>query len=127
MMMKKTFVYRGKSLEELQGMSFNELAEILPSGERRKIKRLTEEEKQFMEKIKNSKKPVKTHLRSMIVLPFMVGKLIQIYNGKTFVPITIIEEMIGHRLGEYSMTRNKVSHSAPGVGATRSSSNISVK
>ena len=126
-MMKKAFAYRGKSLEELQKISLNELADLLPSNERRKIKRLTEDEKQFMEKLKKSKRPVKTHLRSMLVLPFMVGKTIHIYNGKTFVPVTIIEEMIGHRLGEYSLTRNRVAHSAPGVGATRSSSNISVK
>ena len=57
----------------------------------------------------------------------MVGKIIQIYNGKTYLPVTIIEEMIGHRLGEYAFTRNRVAHSAPGVGATRSSAALSVR
>ena len=126
-MIRKTFSFRGKKLEELQQLSRNEIAELLPSNERRKLSRLTDEEKKLMEKIKNSKKPVKTHQRAMIILPFMVGKTIHIHNGKTFNPVTIIEEMIGHRLGEYSFTRNRVAHSSPGVGATRSSSNVSVK
>ncbi len=126
-MMKKGFTFRGKTLEELQQLSLNELSDLFPSDERRRIKRLSDDEKSVLEKIKTSKKPVKTHLRSLIVLPFMVGKTIQVYNGKEFIAVTIIEEMIGHRFGEYSLTRKRVGHSAPGVGATRSSANVSVK
>ena len=44
-----------------------------------------------------------------------------IYNGKTYVPIEIIPEMLGHRFGEFSLTRNKVSHGSAGIGATKSS------
>jgi len=126
-MMQRGFVFRGKSLEELQKMSLTELAALLTSDARRKIRRLTDEEKKFVEKVKKSKKPVKTHLRSMIVLPFMVGKTILVHNGKEFQRLDIIEEMIGHRLGEFVLTRSRVSHSAPGIGATRSSASLSVK
>ena len=49
------------------------------------------------------------------------------FNGKEFVLVNIEREMIGHLLGEFSLTRKKVGHNSPGVGATRSSSNISVK
>jgi small subunit ribosomal protein S19 len=126
-MARQEFTYQGKTLEELQKLSSAELSLLLPSNERRKINRLTDAEKKFMAKVQNSKKPIKTHLRSMIILPFMVGKLIMIYDGKTFQPVTIIGEMIGHRLGEYALTRRKVMHNAPGIGATKSSASLSVK
>jgi len=126
-MVKKGFTYKGKSLEELQKMSLTELSAILPSNAKRKIKRLDEQEKKFIRKVQTSKKPVKTHLRSMIVLPLMVGKTVMVHNGKSFQQVNIIEEMIGHRLGEFVFTRTRVTHSAPGIGATRSSASLSVK
>jgi len=126
-MVQKIFTYRGKKLEELQKQSMTETANMMPSNIRRKINRLTDEEKKLLKKIETSKKPVKTHLRNLPIIPSMVGKTLGVYNGKEFVQVIIIEEMIGHRLGEYSLTRNRVAHSAPGVGATRSSANLSVK
>ena len=63
----------------------------------------------------------------MMILPLMVGMRIEIHNGKDFLPVEIKPEMIGHLLGEFSFTRKKVAHSAPGIGATRSSSSLSVK
>lgn len=125
--MAKEFLYHGKNLEELKKLSLNEFAEVLPSAQRRKIKRgFTEEEKHFIAKIEK-KDNVKTHQRTTIVLPSMVGKTIKLHNGKTFQPIIIQEEMIGHILGEFALTRKKTEHNAPGVGATRSSSSISVR
>ncbi|KYK24564.1 30S ribosomal protein S19 [Euryarchaeota archaeon SM23-78] len=126
-MMRKGFTYRGKSLEELRKMSLTELAALMPSKEQRKIKRLTEQEKKLIKKIQTSKKPVRTHLRSMIVLPFMVGKTVLVHVGNGFHQVNIIEEMIGHRLGEFVLTRKRIAHSAPGIGATRSSASLSVK
>ncbi len=127
-MAKKEFKYRGKSIDELRQMSLKELAELFPARARRKIKRgFTEQEKIFLKNLKESKKPVKTHCRTMLVLPEMVDKTILVHNGKSFVSITILPEMVGHYLGEYSLTRKRVAHSSPGVGATRSSSNVSVK
>ncbi len=126
-MAKKKFTYRGKTLEELQEMSLSELAPLLPSNSRRKITRLDADDKQLIEKIRQSEKPVRTHKRNMIILPFMVGKTIMVHSGKEFQTISIIDEMIGHRLGEYVLTRSKVAHSSPGIGATRSSAALSVK
>ncbi|MBW2991162.1 30S ribosomal protein S19 [Candidatus Woesearchaeota archaeon] len=126
-MMKKAFSYKGNNLEELRKMSLTELAALLPSNARRKIQRLGEQEKKFIKKVHTSKKPVKTHLRSMMVLPSMVGRTVMVHNGKGFQSVNIIEEMIGHRLGEFVFTRTRVAHSAPGIGATRSSASLSVK
>lgn len=126
-MAKKEFTYKGRTLDQLKTLSIEELADIFPSRQRRSIKRgLSDNKKKFLKKIQ-AKDRVKTHEREVVVLPFMVGKTILIYNGKTYVPIMIQEEMIGHFLGEFSLTRNKVGHSSPGVGATRSSANVSVK
>ena len=126
-MVRQAFTYHGKTLEELQQLSFTELSDLLPSNERRKMKRLTDEEKKFLAKVQASKKPVKTHLRSMIILPFMVGKNILVYDGRSFQSVMVIGEMIGHRLGEFGLTRKKVMHNAPGIGATKSSASLSVK
>jgi small subunit ribosomal protein S19 len=127
-MAKKEFSYRGKTLDELQAMGLKELADLLPAAARRKIKRgFTDQEKTLMKNLKTGDKPVKTHCRSMIVLPEMVNRTIKVHNGKTFEDIIVQPEMIGHYLGEFSQTRKRVAHSSPGVGATRSSSNISVK
>ena len=54
-------------------------------------------------------------------MPKLVGYTIGIYNGKTFNDVAITADMIGHRLGEFSMTRMKVIHGAAGIGATKSS------
>lgn len=126
-MARKEFTYRGKNLKELQELSLNDFMELLPSAQRRKIKRgFTKEEKHFLDELRK-KDNVKTHCREMIILPEMIGKTILIHNGKVFNKLTITEEMIGHIIGEFSLTRNKVAHSSPGVGATKSSGSTSVK
>lgn len=127
-MAKKEFKFRGKNLEDLQQMSMNELSELFTSDVRRKIKRgFTEQEKILLRNIRSSSKPVKTHCRTMVILPEMVNKTIKVYNGKSFDDVIVQPEMMGHRLGEFALTRKRVAHSSPGVGATRSSSNVSVK
>ena len=126
--MVKEFSYRGKTLEELKAMQLSELAELFPARQRRSLNRgLTPEQKKFLSNIEKGKKKIRTHCRDMIILPQMVGILIMVYNGKEFLPVSITDEMIGHYLGEFSPTRRETKHSAPGVGATRSSSHISVK
>lgn len=126
-MAKKIFTYRGKTIEELKAMPLKELAELLPSRQRRKLKRgLSDAEKSFIEKI-SRKDNVKTHLRKMIVLPGMIGKTVRIHSGKEYQAVTLQEETIGYYLGELALTRRRVAHTSPGVGATKSSSNVSVK
>jgi small subunit ribosomal protein S19 len=126
-MVRQEFTYHGKTLEELQKLSFQELAYLMPSNERRKINRLSDKEKKFIAKVQASKKPAKTHLRNMIILPFMVGKTLLVHDGRAFQQVNIIGEMIGRRLGEFVLTRKKVMHNAPGIGATKSSASLSVK
>lgn len=114
-------------MDELKELSVSEFADLLPSRERRTIKRgFTDAQQKLLKKL-DKKNDVETHCRDMVILPKMLGKTIRIHNGKAFVQIVIMPEMVGHRLGEYAQTRNNVKHSSPGVGATRSSSNISVK
>ena len=70
---------------------------------------------------------IRTHRRDMVVLPTFVGKTIAIHNGSGFLPIEIKPEMIGHYFGEFAMTRSSVTHSGPGVGATKSSKHVALK
>ena len=96
----------------------------MPARSRRSLLRHPEVVERFLksaeEKISRKKK-IRTHLRDLVVVPRMVGMNIQIYNGKSFEQMQIEIEMIGHRLGEFSLTRQKVNHSAAGIGATRGS------
>lgn len=141
--MAKIFTFKGKTTEELQKMSLEEFAKLLPARQRRGLLRgLTPEQKKLLEKIRkreaiashkkpgdaaNIKKAIKTHVRDLVVLPEMIDKTIAVYNGKEWVIVQIIPEMIGHKLGELSLTRKKVLHSSPGVGATKSSKFMPLK
>jgi len=126
--MVKVFTYRGKTIEELQKMSFGEFVKLLPSRQRRSLLRgLNDKQKKFLERLRKSDKPVRTHLREMMIIPEMVFKKVLIHNGKEWLLIDIKPEMIGHRLGEFVLTRKRVTHSAPGVGATRASKFLPMK
>ncbi len=65
-----------------------------------------------VEKIKNqtNKAPIKTWSRKSTIIPEFVGISFLIHNGKKFIPIKISEEMVGHKLGEFSPTRQFVGH-----------------
>lgn len=120
-------MFKGRSLEEVMKMNKNDLSKLMGARIRRKLSRgLTEEQKKFLKKLKK-KDNIKTHLRDMIVLPEMVGKKVQIYNGKEFLAVEIVVDMIGHYLGEFALTRKRVAHSSPGMGATRSSKYVPLK
>src|SRR3989344_4274901 len=127
-MAQKEFTYRGKSIEEISKMSLKEVAELLPSRQRRSLTRgLKEKHKILLKNLKESQKPVKTHLRDAVIVPEMIGKTIHVHNGKEFNAVRVIPEMVGHSLGEFTLTRKGVKHSAPGIGATKSSAAVSVK
>jgi small subunit ribosomal protein S15e len=64
---------------------------------------------------------VKTHLRDTIVVPEMVGCVVGIHSGKTYNQVEIKAEMIGHYMGEFSLTYKPTKHGRPGIGATHSS------
>ena len=57
-----------------------------------------------------NKKPIKTWSRNSTIIPDFVGHSFMIHNGKSFIPITISEEMVGHKLGEFAPTRTFKGH-----------------
>jgi small subunit ribosomal protein S19 len=135
-MPKKEFNYRGHSIEELQGMSMDEFIKLLPSRQRRSLMRgLNTTQRTLLENIRIAKKnrkegekaSAKTHARDMIILPEMVGATILVHNGKEFIPVEIVPEMIGCYLGEFAITNKPVRHGSPGIGASRSSMYVPLK
>jgi len=131
--MVKEFTYRGKTLDEIKKMSLNEFIKLVPARQARSLRRgFTDMQKRLLERIKETKsgknkKTIKTHCRNMIIIPEMLDLMILVYQGKEFVPVKIEPEMLGHCLGEFTLNRKRVQHSAPGIGATRSSGAVSVK
>jgi len=130
----KKFRYRGKTLEELLNMPLDEFVKLLPARQRRSLLRgFTPAQKKLLLKIRKtkakmgkSKRPpvIRTHVRDLVILPEMIGLTIAVYNGKEFVPVRIVPQMIGHYLGEFSHTTKIVQHGEPGLKATRSSLHI---
>ena len=59
----------------------------------------------------NSKKPIKTWSRRSMIVPEMVGLTIAVHNGRQHVPVLVNENMVGHKLGEFAITRTFKGHS----------------
>lgn len=59
----------------------------------------------------NNRRPIKTWSRRSMVLPDMVGLTIAVHNGKLHVPVVVSENMVGHKLGEFAITRTFKGHS----------------
>jgi len=59
----------------------------------------------------NNRKPIKTWSRRSMILPNMVGQTISVHNGRQHVPVLISENMVGHKLGEFAVTRTFKGHS----------------
>ena len=133
--MPKVFKFHGYTLEQLQNISMDEFIGLLRSRQRRSLQRgLTIEQRKLLEKIRaaqeideNKEFLIKTHSRDMVIFPEMVGKTIKVYNGKEFVDVNITPEMLGHYLGEFSITNKPVKHGTPGIGASRSSMYVPLK
>ena len=121
---KKEFMYRGKSLDELKTLDVREFAKYLKSRQRRAALRQFNEIEKFVarsaKKIARNK-PVRTHSRDLVIVPKMVGMKLNIHTGRNFEPVEITGNMLGHRLGEFALTRAKVKHGSAGVGATKGS------
>ena len=128
------FTYRGHTLDELQSLSLDEVAELLPARMRRTITRgLSVEHEKLLEKARDAGEeetandPIRTHLRDMPIVPEFVGLTFSVYNGQEFQRVEVEPEMIGHYLGEFQLTRNSVEHGQAGIGATRSSKFVPLK
>lgn len=65
-----------------------------------------------VKKVKESgdRKPLKTYSRASTIIPDMIGMTIQVHNGKQFIPVYVTENLVGHKLGEFSPTRTFRSH-----------------
>merc|ERR1711992_189383 len=137
---KRTFrkyTYRGVDLDQLLDMNNEGLMELFTCRIRRKFNRgLKRKPMALIKKLRKKKKEcpvnekpdvVKTHLRNMIVVPEMTGSIVGVYNGKVFTQVEIKPEMIGHYLGEFSISYKPVKHGRPGIGATHSSRFIPLK
>jgi small subunit ribosomal protein S19 len=133
---KQEPMYRGYKLEELAKMNMDSLIELLPSRRRRTLKRgLPSRQKKLLMKLREARKAmrkgkdvvVKTHCRDMVILPEMVDLTVAVHNGKDFVRVKIIPQMIGEVLGSFSITGKPVRHGSPGIGATKSSAYVPLK
>jgi len=67
----------------------------------------------------NDKRPVKTWSRRSTVLPDFVGLTIAVHNGKQHIPVYVSENMVGHKLGEFSLTRTFKGHAADKKAAVK--------
>merc|ERR1711988_628536 len=133
----RKFTYRGVDLDQLLDMNNEGLMELFTCRIRRKFTRgLKRKPMALIKKLRKKKKEcpvnekpdvVKTHLRNMIVVPEMTGSIVGVYNGKVFTQVEIKPEMIGHYLGEFSISYKPVKHGRPGIGATHSSRFIPLK
>ena len=70
---------------------------------------------------------VKTWSRASMITPDFVGKTIAVHNGRQFIPVFITENMVGHKLGEFSPTRARIKHGKAGVGSTKGTRSKSKK
>ena len=125
---KKEFLYRGKSLSELQEMSLDEFITLLPARARRSVTRgMVDKNPRFFKHLDRGDGSIKTHSRELVIIPNMIGKKISVYDGKEFVDVPVTIEMVGHMVGEFAPTRKTVKHTGVGVGATRSSKYMPLK
>ncbi|KAI9309188.1 40S ribosomal protein S15 [Cunninghamella echinulata] len=133
----RKFSYRGVDLDQLLDLSSEQFMELVHARARRRFQRgLKRKPMGLIKKLRKAKteavaneRPatVKTHLRNMIIVPEMIGSVVGVYNGKTFNQVEIKPEMVGHYLGEFSITYKPVRHGRPGIGATHSSRFVPLK
>ena len=126
--MAREIKWQNKTEEEVKEISLEEFMKMIPARSRRSLKRgFTHQQKMVLEAVEQNDNNIKTHARNMVIVPAMLGKTIKIYNGKEFIPLTVTLEMLGHCLGEFSLTRKMLTHGSAGIGATRSSKTVSAK
>eukprot|EP01137_Pigoraptor_chileana_P015395 Opistho-2@71263 len=133
----RKFSYRGVDLDQLLDLGSEQLIDLVHSRARRRFSRgLKRKPMALIKRLRKSRKEcgpqekpavVKTHLRDMIIVPEMIGSVVGVYNGKVFNQVEVKPEMVGHYLGEFSISYKPVKHGRPGIGATHSSRFIPLK
>jgi small subunit ribosomal protein S15e len=139
---KRTFrklTFRGVELEAMLDLTTEQLMDLVHARARRRFTRgllAKRPVKQLKKKLINAKKDigpydkpdvVKTHLRDMIIIPEMIGSIVGVHNGKVFTTVEVKADMVGHYLGEFSISYKPVRHGRPGIGATSSSKFVPLK
>ncbi|GMM36111.1 ribosomal 40S subunit protein S15 [Saccharomycopsis crataegensis] len=122
----KSFSYRGVDLPQLLELPTEDFAKLTHARVRRRFQRgMDSKAMGLIKKLRAAKlaavegeKPaaVKTHLRNMVIVPEMIGSVIGVYSGKVFNQVEIKPEMVGHYLGEFSLSYTPVRHGRPGMG-----------
>lgn len=130
-MITKEITFRGKGLNELSAMSIQDFAKLCTSRARRTLLK-NGVDKKILKKIEAQKKspkskPIRTHRRDLVVIPAMIGARIAIHKGKEFENVEITTKMLGHYLGEFALTRKRLSHGKAGIGATKSSTAVTAR
>lgn len=111
---KKELKFKGKTLEELQALDVREFAKLLNSRQKRSVLRNFQKHENFVKRanaqIAKGKNSVKTHIRDLVIVPGLVGMKLQVYNGRDFLHFEVTIEMLGHKFGEFALTRTKTRH-----------------
>mmetsp|Transcript_3132 Transcript_3132/g.5011 ORF Transcript_3132/g.5011 Transcript_3132/m.5011 type:complete len:157 (+) Transcript_3132:60-530(+) len=123
----KKFSWRGVDLANLFDLTNEQLMKLLHARARRRFthRGLSRKPMALMKKLRKAKKAaavdgskpevVKTHLRNTIIVPEMIGSVVGVYNGKSFTAVEVKPEMLGHYIGEFSITYKPVAHGRPGM------------
>merc|ERR550537_428589 len=133
----RKFTFRGVDLDALLDLTSEQLMELVHARARRRFTRgMKRKPMALIKKLRKAKKDcgpydkpdvVKTHLRNMIIVPEMIGSIVGVHNGKVFTSVEVKADMVGHYLGEFSITYKPVRHGRPGIRATSSSKFIPLK
>jgi len=115
------------SIKEFAALCGTRPKRSLTRGYSEKLLKKIRKAKDALDKGVHDMKPIRTHLRDTIIIPTMIGLKFGVHNGKEFQQLVITEEMLGHYLGEFSLTRKKLKHGKAGIGATKSSTAITAR
>ena len=127
----KEILFKGKNLADLQALSLADFAKLCTSRARRALL-ASGFDKKILKKIEAQKKnpksrPIRTHRRDLIIIPAMIGARFAIHKGKEYENVEISIKMLGHYLGEFALTRKRLTHGKAGIGATKSSTAVTAR
>ncbi|KAI0399848.1 putative 40S ribosomal protein S15 [Xylaria palmicola] len=122
----RKFSYRGVELDNLLELASDDLRSLFHARARRRLSRgLRRKPMGLVRKLRAAKQNAAPNEKAIV--PELIGSVVAVYNGKVFNSIEIRPEMVGHYLGEFSISYTPVKHGRPGIGATHSSRFIPLK
>ncbi|KAI1420088.1 putative 40S ribosomal protein S15 [Xylaria sp. FL1777] len=124
----RKFSYRGVELDNLLELGSDDLRTLFHARARRRLSRgLRRKPMGLVRKLRAAKQNAAPNEKASTIVPELIGSVVAVYNGKVFNSIEIRPEMVGHYLGEFSISYTPVKHGRPGIGATHSSRFIPLK